>query len=252
MQQRRDRGRGLHHLDQPTVGGKLRGLQDRCPREADRRQVRCAEPPRHGERIGRLGEDGGQIAGAELPPEEHDRSDQERIADPGGDELLAGGDHRPVLGPCRTGAGRAARRLVATRTREQQHDGVARQHQHLHRCDRRRQPPEELPVSGVAVQVGVGVAHDDHRQQRHHGEHDRAQGVQSDRQPEPVPAERRTLHGAADRDRQAGADGDHDTEPAGQGTCSLDRDGVPPRLATGDQPHHQRGQRSSEDELGEG
>jgi hypothetical protein len=226
---RHRRGR-LHDLGQPAVGGELGRLQSGGDRHAHRGEPEARDRPGGGLGLGLL-EDLGQVAGAGGAPEDEGADHQEGVADAGGDELLAGGDHGP--GPAGVEDQQRVEGDAGGHPGGDQQGEVAGDDHDLDRGDRDGEAAEEGALALVAVEVGAAVAHDHRGEHRDHGEHGDAQGVEADRHPEAVDADRRAGRGAPEGDRCDRGEADDDAAHRGDGAEPLDQHRPGARLAPG-------------------
>ena len=159
MQQGRDRGGGLHHLQQPAMQRELRRFQDRRSGQQHGGHPCAVAVPRHG-----------HVHTAAVPPQQRHRRDQAGITRPADQKFLARRQHGS--GPPRIEQQQPVQPYAHTHPRQRHLRQVARHCQQRHGGQSQAQPPHEPCLSGVACQIGRAEAHD-HQPDKpnQHGKH---------------------------------------------------------------------------------
>ena len=190
MEERRH-GRGrLHHLGQPAMGRKLGGLEHRRERQQARRRHRKAAAFSRACGLQDRPISIVPYAAASIAAAPSSATSPRRAVD----ELLA----RRALrrDPIGVEQQKPMQKQAGGNPGENQLDEIARGDEQQHRRERHAEPAGEGTLLRLAVQIGPGVANDHPADEGDQKQHRGADGVQPDRQSDPVKPDHGTAAGS--------------------------------------------------------
>ncbi len=223
MHEGRDRSRGLHHLDQPAMEGKLGALQDRRQDDetaCDQKGLR--ECPIQG---ANRRSNPGKVRRVQGADDENDRPQKARVGNPVEQVFLAGRHQgiRPVL----VEGQQLVEEEAGGDPGEKEGPHVSDDNQRKEGSQGQGQPPVKAPFPAVPVHVARRKTRHDHSHEGHQQQHHEGEGVDRDIDLERSQLVRERNGVIGGRPGQTNPVGNGCANGAGQGEPGGSRDGPP-------------------------